>query len=105
MTSHINMSSQLSPVALIRELSATREPAQVTELPMLLMLPMWLLQWRVVKPMKYMVAGTMLVCLIFFACYNQIHAVGSPLQCSNHCCCRVFTMLFAVWTCMLYYHM
>lgn len=34
--------------------------AEVTELPMLLMLPMWLLQWRVVKPMKYMVAGTML---------------------------------------------
>ncbi len=28
---------------------------------MLLMLPNWLLQWRVVKPMRYMVAGTMLV--------------------------------------------
>lgn len=82
---HIHMSRQLWPVALSRELCATGEAAQVTELPMLLMLPMWLLQWRVVKPMKYMVAGTMLVCLISFACDSQTHAVGSPLQCSTHC--------------------
>ena len=34
---------------------------QVTELAMLVMLPNWVLQWRVVKPMRYMVAGTMLV--------------------------------------------
>ena len=34
---------------------------QVTELAMLLMLPNWVLQWRVVKPMRYMVTGTMLV--------------------------------------------
>ena len=34
---------------------------QVTELAMLGMLPNWMLQWRVVKPMRYMVAGTMLV--------------------------------------------
>ena len=100
--SHIHISSQLWPVALSRELSATGEPAQVTELPMLLMLPMWLLQWRVVKPMKYMVAGTMLVCLISFTCNSQTHA-GSPLQCSTHCCCGVFTMLLAGRTCMLHY--
>lgn len=34
---------------------------QVTELAILACLPNVLLQWRVVKPMRYMVAGTMLV--------------------------------------------
>ena len=34
---------------------------QVTELAILITLPNWVLQWRVVKPMRYMVAGTMLV--------------------------------------------
>ena len=34
---------------------------QVTELAILVTLPNWVLQWRVVKPMRYMVAGTMLV--------------------------------------------
>lgn len=37
---------------------------QVTELPILVLLPNWILQWRVVKPMRYMVNGTILVCVL-----------------------------------------
>ncbi|KAL3145744.1 hypothetical protein ABBQ38_015125 [Trebouxia sp. C0009 RCD-2024] len=44
----------------LQQLKTSRTVAEVTELAILACLPNVLLQWRVVKPMRYMVAGTML---------------------------------------------
>ena len=58
---------------------------QVTELAMLVMLPNWLVQWKVVKPMRYMVAGTMLVGHTYTplplacCCFFQQHRSCLPL--------------------------
>ena len=57
---------------------------QVTEPAILITLPNWLLQWRVVKPMRYMVAGTMLVSVCnFLKCCS-----GECISCTQTLCYR-----------------
>lgn len=74
---------------------------QVTELAMLVMLPNWLVQWKVVKPMRYMVAGTMLVGHTYtplrWAATASFSNIDLVCHCTAYDCCMRVCCILHIW--------